>query len=162
MASGYSWLLALRPLKCPAAGQNGSTAILSRHEQHPPRRASRSLLDSASRQHEPDAGYPTPASSDWHRPGAPAPRPSHSTTAVKADAITHARLTNRRPYQLLWAAIFPIQTIVVSNASADDSGGDWLHYLFNDILLAIGIGLNRLGARLSERRGRRAASIACA
>lgn len=62
-------------------------------------------------------------------------------------------------YLLLWAAIFPIQTIVVSNASADDSGGDWLYYLFNGIFLAIGIGLNRLGARLSERRGRRTASI---
>lgn len=56
-------------------------------------------------------------------------------------------------YLLLWAVIFPIQTIVVFNDSAS-GGGDWLYWVFNAIILAVGIGLNRLGAMIKERRRR--------
>ncbi len=56
-------------------------------------------------------------------------------------------------YLLLWAVIFPIQTIVVFNDTAS-SGDDWLYWVFNALILAGGIALNRLGAWLSERRAR--------
>jgi hypothetical protein len=57
-------------------------------------------------------------------------------------------------YLLLWAVIFPIQTIVVFNDSASGGGDDWLYWVFNAVILAAGIGLNRLGAKLRERRAR--------
>jgi hypothetical protein len=55
-------------------------------------------------------------------------------------------------YLVLWAVIFPIQTAVVHSASPDDI--EPLYFIFNALILAGGIGLNRLGARLSERRGK--------
>ena len=52
-------------------------------------------------------------------------------------------------YLALWAVIFPIQTIVVME-NPDDF--EVLYFVFNTVILAGGIGLNRLGARLRERR----------
>ena len=51
-------------------------------------------------------------------------------------------------YLMLWAVLLPIQTIVVFNAQ----DGDWMYWAVNAFILAVGIGLNRLGAKLSERR----------
>ena len=50
-------------------------------------------------------------------------------------------------YLITWAIIFPIQTVVVSNA------GDLelLYWVFNALILGLGIGLNRL-ARLRRER----------
>ena len=55
-------------------------------------------------------------------------------------------------YLVLWAVIFPIQTAVVHAENADDI--EPLYFVINALILAGGIGLNTLGARLRERRGR--------
>ncbi len=56
----------------------------------------------------------------------------------------------------IWAVVFPIQTIVVSN----DSGLDALYWVFNAGILALGIVLNIAGSRLRARRDSRRASAA--
>ena len=61
-------------------------------------------------------------------------------------------------YLLLWAVIFPIQTIAVFNDTAP-GGNDWLYCIFNAVILAGGIGLNRLGAKLKERRRQQASPL---
>jgi hypothetical protein len=53
-------------------------------------------------------------------------------------------------YLIVWAVIFPVQTIVVHAENPDDIVP--LYFVFNAIILAGGIGLNRLGARLRTRR----------
>jgi hypothetical protein len=53
-------------------------------------------------------------------------------------------------YLVLWAVIFPIQTAVVHAENADDIVP--MYFVVNALILAGGIGLNRLGARLRERR----------
>lgn len=53
-------------------------------------------------------------------------------------------------YLIAWVVVFPVQTIVVSS----ESGLDALYFVFNAIILAAGIGLNRLGSVIRERRGR--------
>ena len=50
----------------------------------------------------------------------------------------------------LWAIVFPIQTIVVHSENADDIGV--LYFVLNALILCLGIGLNRLGSVLGERR----------
>lgn len=57
-------------------------------------------------------------------------------------------------YLLLWVTIFPIQTIVVYSTSSD--GHDVLYWIFNLIILGLGLGLNAAGAWLRERRLRTA------
>ena len=52
-------------------------------------------------------------------------------------------------YLVLWAVIFPIQTVVVGATSNDLEP---MYFAANTAILALGIGLNRLGARLGERR----------
>ncbi len=49
-------------------------------------------------------------------------------------------------YLLVWAAIFPIQTMVVYDAG--DQGP--LYWVFNALILALGVALNRLGRRRRE------------
>ena len=49
-------------------------------------------------------------------------------------------------YLLVWAAIFPIQTLVVYDAG-DQSP---LYWVFNALILALGVALNRLGRRRRE------------
>ena len=53
-------------------------------------------------------------------------------------------------YLAVWAVIFPIQTIVVHAENPDDIVASY--FVVNAAILALGIGLNRLGARLRERR----------
>jgi peptidoglycan/LPS O-acetylase OafA/YrhL len=57
-------------------------------------------------------------------------------------------------YLVLWAVIFPIQTIVVF--SEDGSDNNLFYWILNTLILCAGIGLNRLGAVLGERRRARA------
>jgi hypothetical protein len=52
-------------------------------------------------------------------------------------------------YLIAWAIVFPIQTVVVFNAG---DGDDTLYWVFNALILCLGIGLNRLGSVLRERR----------
>jgi hypothetical protein len=52
-------------------------------------------------------------------------------------------------YLVLWAVIFPIQTVVVYSM---DGSGSILYWVFNALILCVGIGLNRLGSVLRERR----------
>jgi hypothetical protein len=51
-------------------------------------------------------------------------------------------------YLAAWAVIFPIQTVVVSRAG----DLDWSYWPLNAVILAAGIGLNRLGRRIRRRR----------
>jgi hypothetical protein len=55
-------------------------------------------------------------------------------------------------YLVLWSVIFPIQTTVVHAENADDI--EPMYFIVNAVILAGGIGLNTLGARLRERRRR--------
>jgi hypothetical protein len=51
-------------------------------------------------------------------------------------------------YLLVWAVIFPVQTIVVENAGDLEVS----YFVLNAVILALGVGLNRLGVRVAERR----------
>jgi hypothetical protein len=53
-------------------------------------------------------------------------------------------------YLVVWAVIFPVQTVVVHAENADDI--EPLYFVLNAVILAGGIGLNTLGARLRRRR----------
>jgi peptidoglycan/LPS O-acetylase OafA/YrhL len=53
-------------------------------------------------------------------------------------------------YLAIWAIIFPIQTVVVHSENPDDIQP--LYFVFNALILGLGIGLNSLGARLRSRR----------
>jgi hypothetical protein len=64
----------------------------------------------------------------------------HSRTRVRGIAL----------YLVLWAVIFPIQTAIVHAENADDI--EPMYFVVNAVILAGGIGLNTLGARLRERR----------
>ena len=59
-------------------------------------------------------------------------------------------------YLIAWAIIFPIQTVVVSN----DGGLDLLYWVFNALILGLGVGLNRFGRRRREARDERALPVA--
>jgi hypothetical protein len=59
-------------------------------------------------------------------------------------------------YLGLWAIVFPIQTIVVNAENADDIVVSY--FVVNGVILALGIGLNRLGARLRGRQEQKAVS----
>ena len=58
-------------------------------------------------------------------------------------------------YLGLWAIVFPIQTVVVFSLS--DDGNDFLYWVVNAVIVAAGMGLNSLGARLRQRRVAQAA-----
>lgn len=51
-------------------------------------------------------------------------------------------------YLILWAVIFPVQTLSVRA----DSGLDWAYWPVNAVILTLGIALNRWGARRGNRR----------
>lgn len=53
-------------------------------------------------------------------------------------------------YLLVWAAIFPIQTVVVHADTPDDISVSY--FVVNAAILAVGVGMNALGTRLRERR----------
>ena len=61
-------------------------------------------------------------------------------------------------YLLAWAVIFPIQTAVVHADNPDDTVP--AYFVVNAVILGAGFALNALGARLGERRGRRAPAAA--
>lgn len=54
-------------------------------------------------------------------------------------------------YLVLWALVFPIQTVVVFSTS--DDGSDFLYWVFNALILCLGIGLNQYGAVLGASAG---------
>jgi hypothetical protein len=64
--------------------------------------------------------------------------------------LVRPRLRGLAAYLVAWAAVFPVQTIVVHAENPDDIVP--LYFVVNAIILAGGIGLNTLGARLRERR----------
>jgi hypothetical protein len=65
--------------------------------------------------------------------------------------FTDTRKRGLLVYLALWAIVFPIQTAVVFS----DGGNDALYWVFNALILGLGVGLNRLGSVLGERRGLR-------
>jgi hypothetical protein len=65
---------------------------------------------------------------------------------------TRTRVRGISIYLVLWTVIFPIQTAVVHADNADDI--EPMYFIVNAVILAGGIGLNALGARLRERRQR--------
>jgi hypothetical protein len=71
--------------------------------------------------------------------------------------LSRTRPQARLRYLALWALIFPIQTIVVHSENPDDI--EPLYFVFNAIILAGGLGLNTLGARLRVRRAGAAALL---
>jgi hypothetical protein len=76
---------------------------------------------------------------------------------VAAGPIGYFTETRKRGlviYLALWAIVFPIQTVVVHSDNADDIGV--LYLVLNALILCLGIGLNRLGSVLGERRRRTA------
>jgi hypothetical protein len=62
--------------------------------------------------------------------------------------FTETRKRGLLMYLALWAIVFPIQTVVVFS----DDGSDVLYWVFNALILCLGIGLNRLGSVLGERK----------
>jgi hypothetical protein len=65
---------------------------------------------------------------------------------------TRTRARGIAIYLVLWTVIFPIQTAVVHAENADDI--EPMYFVVNAVILAGGIGLNMLGARLRQRRRR--------
>jgi hypothetical protein len=55
-----------------------------------------------------------------------------------------------RNYLIVWAIIFPFQTVVVSNDAGE--GSTWPYFAVNATILAFGIGLNRIGQVLRAKR----------
>jgi len=53
-------------------------------------------------------------------------------------------------YLCLWAVVFPIQTVVVFSSSGDDNNA--LYWIFNALILGLGVGLNECGRELAARR----------
>lgn len=53
-------------------------------------------------------------------------------------------------YLIAWAIVFPVQTVVVFSSSG--GGNDALYWVFNALILCLGIGLNRLGSHIRMRR----------
>jgi hypothetical protein len=63
---------------------------------------------------------------------------------------TRTRARGLALYLALWVVIFPIQTAVVHAENAADI--EPAYFVVNAVILAGGIGLNTLGARLRARR----------
>jgi hypothetical protein len=70
--------------------------------------------------------------------------------AVPLGYLVRPRVRGLVAYLVLWAVIFPVQTIVVHAENPDDIVP--MYFVVNAVILAGGIGLNTLGARLRERR----------
>ena len=63
---------------------------------------------------------------------------------------TRTRMRGLAIYLVLWAVVFPLQTAVVHAENPDDIVP--AYFVINALILAGGIGLNTLGARLRDRR----------
>jgi peptidoglycan/LPS O-acetylase OafA/YrhL len=61
-------------------------------------------------------------------------------------------------YLIAWAVVFAIQSIVV----VPDETGDPLYWVFNALILGLGIGLSLAGSKVRERRSGGAAEVATA
>jgi len=59
-------------------------------------------------------------------------------------------------YLVIWAVIFPVQTVSVH----DEGNLDATYWPVNAVILALGIALNHLGCRLRARRAARLGSLA--
>ncbi len=70
--------------------------------------------------------------------------------AGPAGYFTETRKRGLLIYLALWALVFPIQAVVVFSVS--DDGLDTLYWVINALILCAGIGLNRLGSMLGERK----------
>jgi len=75
--------------------------------------------------------------------------------AAPAGFFIRSRRTGLLAYLVVWALLFPVQTVVVYTDTAA-KGDDWEYFAMNAIILAAGLGLNRLGA-VKGMRHRRAA-----
>jgi hypothetical protein len=62
--------------------------------------------------------------------------------------FTETRRKGLMIYLIAWAVVFPFQSIVVGVTGDMDP----LYFVFNAIILAAGIGLNRLGSIQREKR----------
>jgi hypothetical protein len=71
--------------------------------------------------------------------------------------FTSTRCKGQAIYLIAWAIVFPIQTVVVFNAG---DGNDTLYWVFNALILCGGIGLNRLGSHIRERRAAKRGPVA--
>jgi hypothetical protein len=53
-------------------------------------------------------------------------------------------------YLAIWAVVLPLQTVVVHSENANDL--NWQYVVVQALVLALGLGLNRLGTALRHRR----------
>jgi len=53
-------------------------------------------------------------------------------------------------YLVLWAIVFPIQTVVVQSENPGDI--QVLYFVLNALILGLGLGVNRCGSFLRQRR----------
>lgn len=75
--------------------------------------------------------------------------------AAPAGYFTETRKRGLIIYVALWAIVFPVQTVVVYSESG--GGDDALYWVLNALILCLGVGLNRLGSVLGERKRARSA-----
>ena len=61
-------------------------------------------------------------------------------------------------YLLVWAIVFPVQSVVVHSENTDDI--NIAYFLVNALILTFGIGLNQLGSALRRRRTAKRAATA--
>jgi hypothetical protein len=62
--------------------------------------------------------------------------------------FTATRRKGLTTYLIAWAVVFPIQSIFVVPKETSDP----LYWVFNALILGIGVGLNLAGSKLRERR----------
>ena len=75
---------------------------------------------------------------------------------VLAGPLGYLGRTRRRGllfYLLLWAAVFPVQTVVVHSENADDINVAYV--IVNALILFVGVGFNQIGSLLRRRRAAR-------
>jgi peptidoglycan/LPS O-acetylase OafA/YrhL len=83
------------------------------------------------------------------------------TAVLLAGPLGYLGGTRRRGlvlYLLLWAIVFPVQSVVVHSENADDINP--AYFVVNAVILALGVGLNSLGAMLRRRRAAKTATSA--
>jgi hypothetical protein len=64
--------------------------------------------------------------------------------------LTAKPRTGVTAYLAIWALVLPLQTIVVNSENSDDL--NWQYVVVQVLVLAFGLGLNRLGTALRHRR----------
>ena len=70
--------------------------------------------------------------------------------AGPAGYFTETRKRGLVIYLALWAIVFPIQTVIVY--AITDDGSDALYWVFNALILSVGVALNLLASRLGKPR----------